>query len=175
MKTLLVLTCVALLVGEGHPLAAEARFWQAQGTGALVQSVQPGTTTPCDSSNVCQVTISGKLTLEGIGVKGVNSGSYTSIETVDFSAPTYSGVLGTCYYYGGQMSIVLSNKAEQVLFLQGSACQSPPGSSGLLFSGAFGFGGVGIGGMGSITEIEGVNGSSMLEQVFLTGSSPHGF
>jgi hypothetical protein len=114
--------------------------WQSSGwveglgTGTITAEVQPGTNTPCDSANQCQITISGSGATQpffgGGGDQGHWGGGYglgnftlQAVLTVDLPDGTTNGFGGECYPVTGSLSLSPTwGTGTLVVDIQGQDC-----------------------------------------------------
>ena len=115
------------------PIGVAVTNW---GQGVRSDVVQPGTTTPCDSSHACQITASGLAA----GEFGIESGHahFTIVETIDFSRSRANGTGGLCYPAGGHLSLTPERvQATLVVDFQGEACQWSSSALITIFTGSW--------------------------------------
>jgi hypothetical protein len=92
---------------------------QGWGSGPINAEVQPGTTTPCDASHQCEITVGGKATLGQVARFDLWADF-----TVDFPDGTTNGFGGHCYPVTGTLWLTSANARSDTLAIdiQGVDC-----------------------------------------------------
>jgi hypothetical protein len=124
------------LLGNATIAAANGRGWgegswqqggweQGSGTGTVTAEVQPNSSTACDPSYPCQITISGTGATGGF-LGGIGQFDLQAEITVDLPGGTSNGFNGECYPVTGSLTLSPMqgkwSSGNLVVYIQGRDC-----------------------------------------------------
>ena len=122
--TMLLAASLALaLAGNAQAIKPQSGWVEAWAGGVVLNEVQPGTTSPCDPTQECEVTAQGSGNAKNFFNSNGELGSFTFTADLfdDLTTSTSNATGGVCHPVGGTITVTTGN-GILLLDIEGQHC-----------------------------------------------------